>query len=151
MSDQRCASDCMWVGGGAVGGMEGLERCPRKRPGSEPETVRRVRAPTGAVGAKSRLAGVAEEPCPAGAEEVRRVAAAEVLIVNSKSDMVVSLGGDRGCTTDEGNSQGRDGCRTRGRRGNQCRAVAPCNVGEHVQTFAFWREVFHLRVGLYGK
>ena len=31
----------MWVGDGMVGGMEGLERCPRKRP------VSRLRSPEG--------------------------------------------------------------------------------------------------------
>ena len=51
-----------------VGGMEGLERCPRERPGPEPAIARRASVPTGEVGADSMLAGVAEEPCPAGAE-----------------------------------------------------------------------------------
>ena len=101
----------MWVEGGTVGGMGELERCPRKRPGPEPETARRARAPTGELGAKSRLAGAAEEPCPAGAEAVRRFAVVEVLVVDSESDMVVCLGEARGCTTDEGNSQGRGECR----------------------------------------
>ena len=74
MSDQICARDCTWAGGGTVGGMGGLERCPRKRPGPEPETARRDRAPTGEVGTESMLAGAVEEPCPAGAEAGRRVA-----------------------------------------------------------------------------
>ena len=69
--------------------MRGLERCPRKRPGTEPETARRARASTGEVGTESRLAGAAEEPCPAGAEAVRRVAAVEVLVVDPESYMVV--------------------------------------------------------------
>ena len=59
------------------------------------------------------LAGVAEEPCPAGAETVRRVAAEEVLVVDPVSDMVVLLRGARGCTMGESDSQGRSGCRTR--------------------------------------
>ena len=65
-------------GGGHGWGMGGLERCPRKRPGLEPEIARRARVPTGEVGAESRLAGVAEEPCPARAETVRRVTAEDV-------------------------------------------------------------------------
>ena len=78
---------------------------------------------------------------------MRRVAAAEVLVVDPESDMVVFLGGARGCTTDEGNAQGRGECRTRewAWHGNQCR------VGAHVKTFAFWRENFCLWVGLYEK
>ena len=100
-------------GGGMVGGGGWLERCPRERPEPEPEITRRARVPTGEVGAESRLAGAAEEPCPAGAEAVRCVAAAEVLVVEPESDMVVSLDGARGCTTDEGNLQGRSECRTR--------------------------------------
>ena len=82
----------MWAGGGMVGGMEGLERCPRERPGPEPAIARRARVPTGEMGVESRLAGVAEEPCPAGAEAVRRVAAEEVLVVDPVCDMVVRLG-----------------------------------------------------------
>ena len=50
-----------------VGGMEGLERCPQECSGLEPEIARSARVPTGEVGVDSRLAGVAEEPCPAGA------------------------------------------------------------------------------------
>ena len=96
-----------------VGGMGGLERCPRERPIPEPEITRRARVPTGEVGAESKLAGAAEESCPAGAEAVRRVASAEVLVVDPESDIVVRLGGARGCMTDEGNSQGRGECRTR--------------------------------------
>ena len=96
-----------------VGGMEGLERCPRKRPVPEPAIARRASVPQGEVGADSMLAGVAEEPCPAGAEAVRRVAAEEVLIVGPVSDIVVLLGGARGCTMGESDSQGRSGCRTR--------------------------------------
>ena len=72
-----------------VYGMEGLERCPRERPGPEPAIARRANVPTGEVGAESMLAGVAEEPCPAGAEAVRRVAAEEVLVVDHVSDMAV--------------------------------------------------------------
>ena len=75
-----------------VGGMEGLERCPRERPGPVPAITRRVRVPTGEVGVESRLAGVAEEPCPVGAEAVRRVAAEEVLVVDPVCGMVVRLG-----------------------------------------------------------
>ena len=63
--DHRCAKDCIWAGGGMVGGMEGLERCPRERPGPEPAIARRARVPTGEVGVEPWLAGVAEEPCPA--------------------------------------------------------------------------------------
>ena len=95
--------------------MGGLERCPRERPDPEPEIARSARTSTGEVGAESRLAGVAEEPCPAGAEAVRRVAAEEVLVVDPESDMVVCLGGARGCTTDEVNLQGRGECRIRER------------------------------------
>ena len=97
-----------------VGGMAGLERCPRERPGPEPAIARRASVPTGEVGADCMLAGVAEEPCPAGAEAVRRVAAEEVLIVDPVTDIVVRLGGARGCTMGECDSQGRSGCRTRG-------------------------------------
>ena len=96
-----------------VGGMEGLERCLRERPGPEPAIARRASVPTGEVGADIMLAGVAEEPCLAGAEAVRRVAAEEVLIVGSVSDIVVLLGGARGWTMGESDSQGRSGCRTR--------------------------------------
>ena len=100
-------------GGGHDRGMWGLERCPRKRPGLEPEIGLRARVPTWEVGAEYRLAGAAEESCPAGAEAVRRVAAAEVLVVDPESDMIVCLEGARRCTTDEGNAQGRGECRTR--------------------------------------
>ena len=104
------------VGGGGHGrGEWGLERCPRERSGPEPEIARSPRVPREEVGVESRLAGVAEEPCPAGTEGVRRVAAKEVLVVDPESDMVVCLGGARGCTTDEGNSQGRSECRTKRR------------------------------------
>ena len=78
-----------------------------------PSIARRAKAPTGEVGAESRLAGAAEEPCPAGAEAVGRIAVVEVLVVDPESDIIVYLGGPRGCTTDEGNSQGRGECRTR--------------------------------------
>ena len=58
--------NCLHVGGGGmVGGMEGLERCPWERPGPEPEIARRARVPTGEVGAESKPAGAAEKPCPA--------------------------------------------------------------------------------------
>ena len=90
-----------------VGGMGELERCPRERPGPEPEIARKARVPTGEVGAESKPAGAAEKPCPAGAEAVRRVASAEVMVVDPESDIVVRLGGAHGCSTDEGNSQGR--------------------------------------------
>ena len=113
--DHRCARDCVWAGRGMVGGMGGLERCPRERPGPGPEIARSARVPTGEVGVESRLARVAEEPCPAGAEAPRRVAAVEVLVVDPDSNMVVYLGGARGCTTDEGNSQWRSEWWTRKR------------------------------------
>ena len=96
-----------------AGGMGGLERCPRERPGPEPEIARRAGVPTGEVGAESKPAGAAEEPGPAGAEAVRRVASAEVLVFDPESEIFVRLGGSRGCTTDEGNSPGRGECRTR--------------------------------------
>ena len=98
-----------------VGGMEWLEWCPRERPGPEPAIARRASVPTGEVGAESMFARVAEEPYTAGAETVRRVAAEEVLVVDPVSDMVVRLGGARGCTMGESNSQGRSGCCTRER------------------------------------
>ena len=97
-----------------VGGMRELEQSPRKRPGPEPEIARRARVPTGKWAPKKH-AGAAEEPCPTGAETVRRVVAAEVLVVDPCSDIVVRLGGAHGCTTGEGNSQGRGECRTRER------------------------------------
>ena len=40
----------MWAGGGMVGGVEGLERCPRKRPGPEPAIARRARVTRGEGG-----------------------------------------------------------------------------------------------------
>ena len=113
--DHRCAIDCMWMGGGMVEGMGGLKRCPWEHSGPEPEIARRARVRTGEVGVASRLAGVTEEPCPARAEAVRRVAAEEVLVIDPDSDIVVRLGGARGCTTDESNSQGRGECRARER------------------------------------
>ena len=86
-----------------VGGIGGLERCPRERPGLEPEIARRARVPTGKVGAKSKPEVAAGEPCPAGAEAV-----------DSESDAFVRLRGPRGCgTADEGNSHGKGECRTR--------------------------------------
>ena len=97
-----------------VGGMGGLERCPRERPGPEPEITRKARVPTEEVGTESKPEVAAGEPCPAVAEAVRRVASAEVLVVDSESDIFVRLRGPRGCgTADEGNSQGRGECRTR--------------------------------------
>ena len=106
----------MWTGDGMVGGgMEGLERCSRECPGPEPAIARRARVPTGEVGVECVLAGVAEEPRPAGAEAVRRVAAEEVLDVDPVNKMVVRLGGARGCTMGESDSQGRGGCLTRER------------------------------------
>ena len=98
-----------------VGGMEELEQCPRERPGPEPAIARRARVPTGEVGVESMPAGVAEELCPAGAEAVRHFATEEVLVVDPVSDMAVRLGGARGCTMGESDSQGRSGCRTRER------------------------------------
>ena len=98
-----------------VGGMEGLGRCPRERPGSEPATARRASVPTGEVGAESKRAGAAEEPCPAGAEAGRRVVAAEVLVDDSGSNLVVRLRGARGYATGESDSQGGGECRTRER------------------------------------
>ena len=98
-----------------AGGMGGLGRCPPERPGPEPEIARRVRVPTGEVGAEPKPAGAAEEPCPAGAKAVRRFVSAEFVVVDPECDIVVRLGGARGCTTDEGNSQGRGECRTRER------------------------------------
>ena len=83
-----------------VGGMRKLERCPRERPGPEPEIARRARAPTGGVGAESKYAGAAEEPCPTGAEAVRGVVAAEVLVVDPGSDIVVR----RDKTPDQGDA-----------------------------------------------
>ena len=92
---QMCR-DCMWAGGGTVRGMEGLERCLRKSPGPEPETTRRARTPTGEVGAESSHTGAVEEPYPAGAEAMRRVAVVGVLVVDPESDMGICLGGARG-------------------------------------------------------
>ena len=97
-----------------VDGMAGLERCPRERPGPEPAIARRASVSTGEVGADCMAAGVAGEPCPAEAEAVRRVAAEEVLFVDPVADMVVRLGGARGCAMGECDSQRRSGCRTRG-------------------------------------
>ena len=94
--DHRWAKDCMWAGGGTVGGMGEVGRCPRKRPGPEPETARRDRAPTGEVVAESRPVGGSEEPCPAGAEAARRIAEGELLVVDPESDPVVCLRGARG-------------------------------------------------------
>ena len=102
-------------GGGMVGGMGELKRCPRERPGPELEIARKARVPTGEVGAKSKHAGAAEDPCPAGAEAGRRVVAAEILVDDPGSDIVVRLGGARGDITGESDSQGRDECRTRER------------------------------------
>ena len=119
-------------GGGMVGEMGKLERCPRERPGPEPEIARRARVPTGEVGAKSKYAGAAEEPCPTRAEAVRRVVAAEVLVIDPGRDIVVRLGGARGCMTGEGNSQGRGECRTRER---EWQSVSCCDIvscSEHV-------------------
>ena len=96
-----------------VGGMGVLERCPRERPGPESAIALRASVPTGEVGADSMLAGVAEEPCPAGAEAVRCVAAEEVLVADPVSDIVVLLEGARRCKMGESDSQGRSGCRTR--------------------------------------
>ena len=52
--------DCMWAGGGMVGWMGGLKRCPRELPGPKPEIARGARVPTGEVGAESKPAGAAE-------------------------------------------------------------------------------------------
>ena len=71
--------------------------------------------PTGEVGAEPKRAGAAEEPCPAGAEAGRRVVAAEILIDDSGSDIVVRLRGARGCATGESDSQEGGECRTRER------------------------------------
>ena len=83
--------------------------------GPGPEIIRRARVPTGKVGAESKPAGAAEEPRPAGAEAIRRVVSAEFLVVDPGSDIVVRLGGARGCATGEGNLQGRGECRARER------------------------------------
>ena len=105
----------MWVGGGMVRGMEGLERCPWKRSGPEPAIARRARVPTGEVGAGSKRVGAVEEPCPAGAEAGRHVVAAVVFVDDPGSDIVVRLRGARGCATGESDSQGEGECRTRER------------------------------------
>ena len=113
-----------------VGGMEGLERCPRERLRPEPAIARRARVPTGEVGVESRFAGVAEEPCPAVAEAARRVGAEEVLVVDPVCDMVVRLGGARECTT--GDSKGEASAVQGSGRGKQCHPVAQCYVWGHV-------------------
>ena len=111
-----------------VGGMEGLERCPRERPGPEPAIVRRASVPTGEVGAESMLAGVAEEPCPAGAEAVRRVAAEEVLVVDPVSDMVSFWGRLVDVQWARAIHKGEAGAVQGSGRGNQCCAVAQSHV-----------------------
>ena len=89
------------------------------------------------MGAESRLAGVVEESCPAGAEAVRRVAAEEVLVVDPESDMVVCLGKLVSVRWTRAICKGEASAVQGSGRGNQCRVVAQCHVGEHVQTFAF--------------
>ena len=111
-----------------VGGMAGLERCPRERPGPEPAIARRASVPTGEVGADCMLAGVAEEPCPAGAEAVRRVAAEEFLIVDPVTDIVVRLGGLVDVQWASAIHKGEAGAVQWGGRGNQCCAVAQFHV-----------------------
>ena len=112
-------------GGGMVGGMGGLERCPRESPRPEPEIARSARVPTGEVGAESKLAGAAGEPCPAGAEAARRVVAAEVLVVDPGSDIVIRLGrGLVGVRWARAIRKGEVSAVQGSRRGNQCHAVA---------------------------
>ena len=133
-----------------VVGMEGLERCPRERPGLELAFARRASVPTGEVGAESMLAGVAEEPCPAGAEAVRRVAAEEVLVVDPVSDMVVRLRGARGCATGESDWQGGDECRTRERA---WQSVTCCGTvsSSRLSIFILSGNFLRLSIGLYGE
>ena len=88
------------------------------------EIARRARVPTGEVGAESKHAGEAEDPCPAGAEAGRRVVAAEVLVDDPGSDIVVRLGGGlvgvrRARTIRKGKASAVQGSG----RGNQCHAV----------------------------
>ena len=54
--------------------------------------------------------------------------AAEVLVVDPRSDIVVRLGGACGCTTGEGNSQGRGECHTRERawQSVSCCGIVSC-------------------------
>ena len=121
--------------------MEGLERCPRERPGLEPAIARRARVPTGEVGVECMLAGVAEKTCPAGAEAVRRVAAEEV-VVDPVSDIVVRLGGLVDVQRARAIHKGEAGSVQESGRGSQCCAVALFHVWEHVQTSALWLEIF---------
>ena len=150
--DRRCAKDCMWAGGGMVGRMEGLERCPRERPGHEPAIARKARVPTGEVGVESWLAGVAEEPCPAGAEAVRCVAAEEVLVVDPVCDMAVRLGGARGCTISESDSQGRGERHTRERA---WQSVSGCGtvlcLGTRLNICIVAEDFFCLWIDSYGE
>ena len=86
--------------------------CPQERPETETETARRDRAPTREVVAESRPMGAGGEPWPAGAEAVSPIAEMEFLVVDPDSDIVVGLGGARGCTAGERNSQRGGECRT---------------------------------------
>ena len=124
-----------------IGGMDGLERCPRERPGLEPAIARRARVPAGEEDVECMLAGVAEETCPAGAEAVRRVAAEEV-VVDPVGDMVVRLGRLVDVQWPRAIHKGEAGAVQESGRGNQCCAVAQCHVWEHVQTSALWLEIF---------
>ena len=93
--------------GGKVEVMGRVGRCPRERPVSGSEVARRDRVPTGEVVAESRPMGAGEEPWPAGAEAVGRIAEAEFFVVaDPESDILVGLGGTRRCTRGEGNSHG---------------------------------------------
>ena len=104
------------MGGGRHGrGDGGAGAVPSGASRSRARVARRSKVLTGEVGVESKLSGVAEEPCPAGAKAMRRVAAEEVLVVDPVCDMVVRLGGARGCTMGESDSQGRGWCRTRER------------------------------------
>ena len=91
-----------------------LGRCPRERPGPEPEAARRERLLTGEVVAQSVAVGAGGDPSPAEVEAVRSVAKVELLSVTVDRDVVimVDLGRARGYTRGEGNSQGGDECRT---------------------------------------
>ena len=97
----------VWGGTGREERMGEAGRCPRERPGPIPEVAREDRVATGEVIAESRPMGAGEEPWPAVAEAVGRIAEMEFLVVaDPDSDSVVGPGGARGCTTIEGNSQG---------------------------------------------
>ena len=108
--------NCLHVGGGGHGrGDGGAGAVPLGASWSRARDRPKSKGSHRGSGCRIQACWSSRRAVSGGAEAVRRVVSAEFLVVDPGSDIVVRLGGARGCTTDEGNLQGRGECRTRKR------------------------------------